>query len=271
MKAIRGGKQPGKNKEQNPPSGMLKKITDTKSEELEYAQILLQFVQPFMSDVPDIEELEHTLNMGMIGWNMAVIKFNDKDFYKEYSKNVLAEMDFPRKSLQLLEKLIHNKEAKFSEYNVVLMDCEMAPNRKGEVVLHVTPKTYEQFVTEMLAETNDEFEEAEGNFLNRTSFAIVPKKPFLDWIKNTFLPGKLPPGLLEENSMYLVDPLDDKKNVEKWLRKNFDDVFVNELNEWSEDQSDWPANRTYKMFCDWFEVKICSMIYDLGTSPLIKE
>lgn len=267
MKAIRGGKSTGKSK--TPPAGMVKKMTDSRvAEDVEYAQVLLGFVQPFMSDVPEMEELEETLNIGLVAWNMAVIKQNDEDFYKGYSKNFLAEINLPRKSLQLLEKMIQSKAAMYADYNVILMDCEMAPNKKGEVVINVSPKTYEQFVKELLEENQGEEQEEQ---LNRSSFAVVPKQPFLDWVEKTFSPGKLPGRLLEENSMYLVDPLEDKKGLEKWLKKNYDDVFVNELNEWTEDQYEWPKNRTYKMFCDWFEVKICSMIYDLGTSPLIKD
>jgi hypothetical protein len=273
MKAIRGGKDSGKGKEPPPekPSGMIKKMADTRSiRDLEYAEVLLQFIQPYMEDVPDIEELEKTLNLGLIGWNMAVIKQNDANFYKEYSKKFLTEIDLDDKSKQLLDKMIKDKEAGFDDYNVILMDCEIVPNKKGEVMVNVNSKTYPAFIDELMGETEHDENPLAGT-LNRSSFAIVPKKPFHDWLEKTFFPGKLPKTLLEENTMYLIDSLDDKKTVEKWLKKNYDQVFSNELNEWTDDQKDWPKNRTYKMFLEWFDVKICSMIYDLGTSPILKD
>lgn len=273
MKAIRGGKDSGKGKETPPEksSGVVKKMADARSiRDLEYAEVLLQFVQPFMDDVPDLEQLENVLNVGLIGWNMAVIKYNDKNFYKDYSKKFLAEIDLDAKAKQLLEKMIKNKETGYNEYNAILMDCEIVPNKKGEVMINVSSKTYEEFVNELLG-VGEAGEDSLAGTLNRTSFAIVPKKLFLDWLEKTFFPGKLPQTLLEENTMYLIDQLEDKKAVEKWLKKNYEQVFTNELNEWTDDQKDWPKNRTYKMFLDWFDVKICSMIYDLGTSPVLKD
>lgn len=273
MKAIKGGKDSGKGREPSPKkaSGLVKQMIDTRSvRDMEYAEVLLQFVQPYMAAVPDLEELENVLNIGLIGWNMAVIKQNDASFYKEYSKKFLSEIQLEYKAKQLLEKMIRSKETGFQEYNAILMDCEIVPNKKGEVRINVSSKTYEDFVNELLGGEGADDDSLSGT-LNRTSFAVVPKKPFLDWIEKTFFPGKLPQTLLEENTMYLVDPLDDKKAVEKWLKKNYAQVFTNELNEWTDDQDDWPKNRTYKMFLEWFDVKICSMIYDLGTSPVLKD
>jgi hypothetical protein len=272
MKAIKGGKDAGKGREPSPKkaSGLVKKMMDARLQRnMEYAEVLLQFVQPFMASVPDLEELENALNIGLIGWNMAVIKQNDTGFYNEYSKKFLSEIQLENRAKQLLEKMIRSKEKGFVEYNVILMDCEIVPNKKGEVRINVSSKTYEEFVDELLggAEEDDSLSDT----LNRTSFAVVPKQPFLDWVEKTFFPGKLQQHLLEENTMYLVDQLEDKKAVERWLKKNYGQVFTNELSEWTDDQDDWPKNRTYKMFLDWFDVKICSMIYDLGTSPLLKD
>jgi len=278
MKVIRGGKDNGKNKNQSPPTsgGVVKKMTDATATDLHYAQVLLQFIQPFMSAVPDIEELEEKLNIALMAWNLAVIKKNDKDFYKEYSKSFLTEIKPSIKSKQLLEKLLTIKETEYEDYNVILIDCEIVPNKKGEARVEVNSKTYEQFIQDLLLQNIDTMsdegdDESNSGSLNRTAVAVIPKQPFLDWLEKTFFPGKLPQVLLEENTMYLLDAIDDKKSVEKWLKKNFDQIFSNELNEWTDDKKDWPKNRTYKMFAEWFDVKICSMIYDLGTSPLLRE
>jgi hypothetical protein len=279
MKVIRGGKDDGKNKNQPPEASgaVVKKMTDTKTAtDVLYAQVLLQFVQPFMAAVPDIEELEEKLNIGLMAWNLAVIKQNDKDFYKEYSKSFLTEIKPDIQSKQLLDKLLTIKETEYDEYNVILIDCEIVPNKKGEARVEVNSKTYEQFIQDLLLQNmdamdDDDEDESNSGSLNRTAVAVIPKQPFLDWLEKTFFPDKLPQVLLEENTMYLLDAIDDKKGVERWLKKNFDQIFSNELNEWTDDKKDWPKNRTYKMFAEWFDVKICSMIYDLGSSPLLRD
>ncbi|MBK7085144.1 MAG: hypothetical protein IPH53_10935, partial [Flavobacteriales bacterium] len=59
--------------------------------------------------------------------------------------------------------------------------------------------------------------------------------------------------------------------VERWVRKHFDELFVNELNDWCTDEERWPPGRTYKMFADWFTVEVHSMVLDVEEGPITKE
>lgn len=43
------------------------------------------------------------------------------------------------------------------------------------------------------------------------------------------------------------------------------------LNDWYIDEEKWPKNRAFKMFSDWFDVEICSMILDVEDDEIIKE
>ena len=59
--------------------------------------------------------------------------------------------------------------------------------------------------------------------------------------------------------------------IEKWLQKNFDSIFQNELNNWHTDEKDWVQKRTYKLFKEWFDIEIHSMILDMEDSVIKKE
>jgi hypothetical protein len=55
------------------------------------------------------------------------------------------------------------------------------------------------------------------------------------------------------------------------LEKYHDIIFEQELNGWWTDPSDWPVNRTYSMFKEWFEFIFHSMIEDLEYDALIDD
>lgn len=47
--------------------------------------------------------------------------------------------------------------------------------------------------------------------------------------------------------LYLIREVDSNEAIHKWLKKNFDNIFINELNDWHTDEEVWPDNRTYKI------------------------
>jgi len=106
--------------------------------------------------------------------------------------------------------------------------------------------------------------------INRNAIIVKPKTPFFNWLNHVF-PVDEPIQKLDENTIYLIREMDSNQDIRTWLKKNFEDVFVNELNDWSSDKSTWPKNRTYKMFTDWFDVEIHSMVLDLEESPVTKD
>ncbi len=74
-----------------------------------------------------------------------------------------------------------------------------------------------------------------------------------------------------EGTVYLVKEKESNEAIERWLKKNFDSIFQNELNNWHTDEKDWIKKRTYKMFVEWFDFEIHSMILDLEETPIIKD
>jgi hypothetical protein len=104
--------------------------------------------------------------------------------------------------------------------------------------------------------------------INRNAIMVKPKQPLLDWI-NTIYPDN-PVEEEQEGTIYLVKESDSNEETEKWLKKNYDDIFQNELNDWHTDEKDWPQKRTYKQFMEWFAVEVYSMIFDLEKADIKK-
>ena len=105
--------------------------------------------------------------------------------------------------------------------------------------------------------------------INRNAIVIKPKKQFFDWI-NEIYPDE-PITKIEEGNIYLIREKDSNEAIERWLKQNFDRIFQNELNDWHTDEKDWPRKRTFKIFQEWFEYEIHSMVLDLEETDITKD
>ena len=54
-------------------------------------------------------------------------------------------------------------------------------------------------------------------------------------------------------------------------RESWRVLFDSILFDWITDESMWPQNRTLKMFRDWFDIEVHSMVWDLASEPLLVE
>jgi hypothetical protein len=106
--------------------------------------------------------------------------------------------------------------------------------------------------------------------INRNAIVVRPKKPFFAWLKAIF-PDDEEMQDKPENNIYLIHEMDSNEEIREMLSFNFDDIFTNELNDWCTDEEFWPQNRTYKMFSDWFDAEICSMVLDMEDDEVLKE
>ncbi len=105
--------------------------------------------------------------------------------------------------------------------------------------------------------------------INRNAIVVKPKQALFDWVNSIYpdSPIKAP----DEATVYLIKEKDSNEEIEKWLQKNFDNIFQNELNNWHTDEKDWVEKRTYKLFTEWFDVEIHSMILDLEETAITKD
>jgi len=97
--------------------------------------------------------------------------------------------------------------------------------------------------------------------VKRTAMLLKPKQPFFDWLKSID-PNDEPSEFMEEGNVFLLPDYDEVKQMENWLKKNFDDIFSDQLNNWYIDEELWPKNRTLKMFKEWFGYSLHTMVWD---------
>jgi hypothetical protein len=105
--------------------------------------------------------------------------------------------------------------------------------------------------------------------INRNAIVVKPKKEFFDWINYLY-----PENMIhkkEEANIYLIRERDSNEEIERWISRNFDLLFQNELNDWHTDENDWPQKRTYKLFKEWFDFEIHSMVLDLEETEITKD
>ena len=106
--------------------------------------------------------------------------------------------------------------------------------------------------------------------INRSLIILRQKQPFLDWTRTLDDHGI--DFTLEELSQdaiaYLVPEIWDDSEQEALLESYYDILFDEQLNGWCMDEADWPKERDLKMFLDWFEVEIHSLVIDLCDKPI---
>lgn len=100
--------------------------------------------------------------------------------------------------------------------------------------------------------------------INRTAIYIGPKQPYVDWA-NSFDDGG--PKLNPEDAhgvTFLIPDTYDETSFENWLKKNFKEIFQQELDSWMMDEEAQPKRLTYKLFNEWFDVKVSGLTFDAG-------
>ena len=107
--------------------------------------------------------------------------------------------------------------------------------------------------------------------LNRSAVILRPRRPYLEWASShgdrevaelTF------DDLRDDPHVYLLPEVEDDQEPDVVLEAVWADLFEHELESWVMDEELWPQGRTYDMFCDWFEIQLCSMVDDRGTAEL---
>ncbi len=105
--------------------------------------------------------------------------------------------------------------------------------------------------------------------VKRTAIVIKPKEPFFVWLLNLDNDTRVEEIELDSD-MYLLPDFDSIEEMEKWLKKNYDDLFMNQMNNWWTDEDLWVPNRTFKMFKEWFDYQLHMMIWDTLEEPIQK-
>jgi len=105
--------------------------------------------------------------------------------------------------------------------------------------------------------------------INRNAIVIKPKKPLFDWIN--LLYSELHFTEKKECNVYLIQEMYSNEAIEKWLKRNFYRIFQNELNEYHTRVNDWPQKRTYRVFKEWFDYEVYTMVLDIEETEITKD
>ena len=106
---------------------------------------------------------------------------------------------------------------------------------------------------------------------NRSALIVCPKGPFKEWAK---LYNESPTEDLEqrlkEKHVYLIDWTYDEDIIDV-LEPYYLKIFECELLSWNGYKSEWPQNRSYELFLEWFDVNLCDELFDLETERIKSE
>jgi len=107
--------------------------------------------------------------------------------------------------------------------------------------------------------------------INRCAISVRVRQPFLDWLRSFADPVAANLTLQEVNKdsrVYLLPEYEFDDEQTELLKKFYDLIFEVELGAWWMDTSDWPQERTFQMFREWFDVEFHSIVEDIVDAPL---
>lgn len=117
--------------------------------------------------------------------------------------------------------------------------------------------------------------EAEGReiwFLNRDILVVRPAEPFIAWAQGLDEQETLDPeGVRAASNAFLIPEFEDEEETWTWIEENCATVFEYMLHDWSLDPEEWPADRSWSVFQDWFSFEHVPMAWDLVDEPLSSE
>lgn len=108
--------------------------------------------------------------------------------------------------------------------------------------------------------------------LNRSALSVIANQPFLEWVNYNCMKDQEPLTLDELNSdvtIYLIDEVFDfEEELTPYLRRNFTGIFEAELQSWTDDESVWPDDLSFKRFQSYFTVIPHSLVADHSDEKL---
>ena len=238
---------------------------------VKYAELLEQFLEPFINEFTEFDDQEDIIEFGINAWNFGNMKLILPEGAIDAQINSINE-DYI--DANLLKRMIELKITKFKEYTNFIAEFELKET-SGDPILSVLTQEQDAYLAAMMDDDlnesfDDEFdaefdEEYDENYINRTAITLKPLQPFMDWCNNLF-PGE--ENRMEDTNTYLIS--EDIDDVEAWLKKKFDKLFMMELEAWNTNKKTWPIKRNFKMFKEWFQINISTMVYDFEKEPISK-
>lgn len=240
--------------------------TTENNTEVKYSGLLEEFVSKFVQELDAFEFVEDMFQFAVNAWNFGNLKVLMPELDE---KQLIASLPVEKDFTDLLERMIDHKVKNYKAHPRFIKDFEVK-EKGSELVITVLTQDSGDYIASMEELHEREFspENYTANYINRTAIVLKPLRPFFDWVNGLEEDEDAKIDEIDESNIYLVSDVID--NVEAWLKKKFDRFFQMELEEWYTDSEDWPQERTYKMFKQWFDVSISTMVYDMEKTPVFK-
>ena len=102
--------------------------------------------------------------------------------------------------------------------------------------------------------------------VNRCAISVLPKSPFWEWVNQADeINEEFIFERANDSNIYLIPDYESETDItvaiEKYLRENFDEIFISELEAWNMDPTTYPQI-TYDLFREWFDTHSHTMIFD---------
>jgi hypothetical protein len=100
--------------------------------------------------------------------------------------------------------------------------------------------------------------EAAHRLVQRAAITLTLQQPYIDWANSLDDDGVIfGVDFWPEKHIYLVEATGDHLlDKEAIIRPYYQTIFEEELNSWHRRESDWPAQRDFKTFLDWFDAEV---------------
>jgi len=109
--------------------------------------------------------------------------------------------------------------------------------------------------------------------INRAVAVIKPKQPYIDWVNH--LPDNQDwvtvANLQTDCTAILIPEFDREKKSKAFIDTLAESIFEEELAGWCTGEACWPKKRTKKMFREWFDVEVHSVVLEAGKGLIKKE
>ena len=232
-----------------------------------YSELLEKFMTPFASDFDKMEFYEDIIDFGVAAWNFGNLKLLMPE--PEFNA-VIDAAKSDKRDVRLLLKMVSHKISEFNKYTNFIVDYELTSS-PGEAILSVMTQEEDAYLAAVYMMSNLESsanptqEDFEENFINRSSITLTAREPFIEWIA-----ALDPNGHYDQKAVttYLVS--EEIQDLELWLKKKYDKLFILELEAWSTNKKAWPQKRSHKMFTEWFTSSTTELVYDLVKKPVFK-
>ena len=237
---------------------------EAQNQNLRYSKMLYDIYTAFENEFPENFTFENVFDVCVESWNLANVRENLSP--TEYDRRVKGH---PYK--MLLEKMVAFKLDRFDDYKNVIIDYTM--DGENLQIKSQEPETYvREAIGEMFSlKENSLYTDPLPYFyesVNRSAVSVKAKEPFYDWLNSIYPNNPVEPIKAQ---LYLIREKEDHPQIERWIKRNFDKIFDNELNDWNTDHKLWPQKRTFKIFSEWFEWETYDMVLDTEGTKIGKD